>query len=453
MNGNDVAPISPDTPMDTTDQEQVDQISTPIERAEAALGDLGPDGARRPLMTPAEAYDRLARGEAIEGVKVVGLVLKGVFEKPVVFRDVALTRPVIEGAEFREEVVFERCKIDKPRFGPKATFDAGLSLKGSTVARPIFRGLVVRGSFRLNSAYLRGQALLSDCTFEGKVRAWETQFGGWVKFQRCAFEDDTDFRSSHADEGFVLEGCTFARAALFRGATCTKKWDASGTTFHGLLDLSKAKLHDFVYLESITQGDGHRLAFHNALAERVLIRTEQLHGRLESEEKGDYARAMEEYGLLKRAFESLHRYDQEDWAFYRFKVNQRRSQPRTWARPWSKLGQFFDWLLLDIGCGYGTNPLRAVRAALVIMLGFALIYVVGSGSLNIEKPPFDGGMDRLPNRLLVGLLTSVTAFTSGFDGLRDAARGWMNIPLILESLLGTFLWGLFIVAFSRKVIR
>jgi hypothetical protein len=55
MNGNDVAPISPDTPMHTTDQEQVDQISTPIERAVAALGDLGSDGARRPLMAPAEA--------------------------------------------------------------------------------------------------------------------------------------------------------------------------------------------------------------------------------------------------------------------------------------------------------------------------------------------------------------------------------------------------------------
>jgi hypothetical protein len=26
-------------------------------------------------------------------------------------------------------------------------------------------------------------------------------------------------------------------------------------------------------------------------------------------------------------------------------------------------------------------------------------------------------------------------------------------PLMLESLLGTLLWGLFIVAFSRKVIR
>ena len=38
-------------------------------------------------------------------------------------------------------------------------------------------------------------------------------------------------------------------------------------------------------------------------------------------------------------------------------------------------------------------------------------------------------------------------------GIREMAQGWMNVPLMIESLLGTLLWGLFIVAFSRKVIR
>ena len=45
------------------------------------------------------------------------------------------------------------------------------------------------------------------------------------------------------------------------------------------------------------------------------------------------------------------------------------------------------------------------------------------------------------------------AIPSGEGSLRDAAQGWMNIPMIVESLLGTLIWGLFIVAFSRKVIR
>src|SRR5262249_50448964 len=146
----------------------------------------------------------------------------------------------------------------------------------------------------------------------------------------------------------------------------------------------------------------------------------------------------------------------EDWAFYRFKVNQRRGAARSWLRPWTKLTQLCDWLFLDHGCGYGTDPVRAVRTALFIILGFGLIYM-----LNIDHFYFDGGklpfddqpVTSWPNRVLVGLMMSVSVFTSGFSGIRDLAKDWMNVPLIVESLLGTLLWGLFIVAFSRKVIR
>jgi hypothetical protein len=306
---------------------------------------------------------------------------------------------------------------------------------------------------RCNNVRCRGKLLVERCAFEGRVRFWEAQLQGWVEFHECEFADEADFRSLHAEQGFVLSRCRFRADALFRGASFQKKWQADGTRFDGLLDLSKAKLHDFVYLEGIEQGGRQRFAFTNAVAERILVRTDQLAGRLASEEAGDHARAMQEYGLLKRVFEGLHRYEQEDWAFYRFKVSQRRCRGRSWRRPWTKLAQVADWLLLDHGCGYGTNPFRAVRAAVLIMLAFALVYIAGVESLYVENLPFDGRKTDLANRAMIGVLTSVSAFTSGFGDIRGAARGWMNVPLIAESLLGTLLWGLFIVAFSRKVIR
>jgi len=162
---------------------------------------------------------------------------------------------------------------------------------------------------------------------------------------------------------------------------------------------------------------------------------------------------MQEYGLLKRAFQGLHRYEQEDWAFYRFKVNQRRCKARDWRHPWTKLAEFADWVFLDHGCGYGTNPLRAVRAAALIVVAFAAVYALGVNALHVEHPPFGADKASPANRLMIGTLTSVSAFTSGFGDIRGAADGWMNLPLIAEALLGALLWGLFIVAFSRKVIR
>lgn len=404
-------------------------------------------------LDPAEALERLHRGEAIENTRVVGLRFKGEFSQPVRFRNVTLVRPVFERVKFADEVVFQSCTLDRLKFTKYATFAKGLSLTGSTLTHANLRRLSVAGPLRCDNLRTRGRLVVDDAKFLGRVRFWEAQFGGWVEFRGCEFSDEADFRSLHAEQGLTFDRCVFHGDALFRGATVCKKWQAEGARFEGLLDLSKAKLHDFAYLEAIVQGPAMQFAFANAVAERVLVRPDQLDGRLASERSGDHSRAMQEYGLLKRNFEALHRYEQEDWAFYRFKVNQRRARPRTWRRPWGKLAHFADWLMLDHGCGYGTNPSRAVRAALLIILGFAAVYASGIDLLNVERTPFAGPPSSAANRCMIAALTSVSAFTSGFGDIRGAAQGWMNLPLIAESLLGTLLWGLFIVAFSRKVIR
>ncbi len=90
----------------------------------------------------------------------------------------------------------------------------------------------------------------------------------------------------------------------------------------------------------------------------------------------------------------------------------------------------------------------------MLILAFALVYMIGIEGLYVDRTPFDGPETTWPNRMMIGLTTSVAAFTSGFGDLRDVARGGiMNVFLIAETLFGTLLWGLFIVAFSRKVIR
>jgi hypothetical protein len=367
--------------------------------------------------------------------------------------NVHLGQPQFDGASFAAEVSLARCTLERPRFNRPTVFAENFSLAGSTLAYVLLRNVTVKGKLACDNVTCRGKLLVTNSRFEGPVRFWEASFRGWVEFKECEFLQDADLRSFHAAEGFLMTRCRCSGDVLFRGATVGKKWDGSGTRFEGLLDFSKAKLNDFVYLESIDQGPLQRFAFANALAERLLLRTEQLEGRLASELTGDFGQAMHEYALLKRSFAALHRFDQEDWAYYRFKVSQRRCCGRSWLRPWTKLNQFLEWLLLDHGCGYCTNPYRAVRAGLVIMLLFGLLYAVGIETLPIDKYPFEGEKTAPANRLVLGLFTSVSVFTSGLSGIRDAARGWMNIPLIVEALLGTLLWGLFIVAFSRKVIR
>lgn len=413
------------------------------------------DASGYPVISPEQALARLQSNKPLERVRVVGLEFSGVIAHRVELIHVILERPRFKNLTFTEDVRFISCTLTTPRFNGPVVAEKSFQLKSCTLRKWQVSEFTCRGDFVADGSEFLGHVKFVSCHFEKDCRFWESEFVDWCEFSKCEFLGKADLRSLHAEDGFTMQQCHFKDAFLFRGATVVKKFDLSRSQFEDLLDLSKAKLHDFVYLEEIEQGPAQRFAFQNAVAERILLRVDQIDGRLKSEHDRDYVSAMREYGLLKSVFQSLHRFDEEDWALYHFKVNQRRAKPRSWFRPWTKLMQLADLVFLDLGCGYGTNPSRAVVTALLIMLAFAAIYAAGIHHFDISNPPLHWEQtDSAANRVLFGLMTTVSVFTSGFGGDQlKSAHGWMLFPLAVESLLGTLLWGLFVVAFSRKVIR
>ncbi|MDB5312740.1 MAG: hypothetical protein JWO38_6942, partial [Gemmataceae bacterium] len=379
----------------------------------------------RPEMPAHEALARIAEGKPVEGVRVRKLRLRGEFGGPVVFKNCVLTQPEFGAAAFKDDLTLVGCTLDRPVFSRPVVIEGNFGLNGCTVNKAMFFQLTVKGKVFFSGARFKGKLMFEKCDFQQKVSWWEASIGCWAEFKGCGFAQEADFRSIHCDQGLIFSGCTFTGDFLLRGAMVAKKVQADGCRFEAVLDVSKAKLHDFVYLEGIEQGPGMRFAFANAVAERLLVRPDQVEGRLASELAGRHTEAMHEYGLLKKCYQGLHRFEAEDWAFYRFKVSQRRAVPCTWGRPLSKVRRFFNWLFLDIGCGYGTNPVRAVRMAAVIILGFAALYAVDVDSFYAEKVPFPGEpATAWPNRAMIGLTTSVAVFTSGMGAIREVAKGW-----------------------------
>ncbi|MGL6072554.1 MAG: pentapeptide repeat-containing protein [Fimbriiglobus sp.] len=413
-------------------------------------------GSKRADMSPDEAWARLREGKSVENVRIRGMKFQGTIPENITFKACLLVQPMFKSVTFQGTASFVACTIERAQFSRKATFEKNLTWDGSVFQKCAINGLVVKGEFFATHTQFKGKASFTGCEFGLKAHFWEAQFLSWCEFKDCTFHSEADFRSCHAEEGFVCTKSKFHGDFLFRGSNVEKKFSLDGCRMEKLVDLSKAKLHDFAYLEGIEGGPDTRFAMLNTVGERIRIQPEQIEGRLLSEKEGRHVDAMQEYGLLKKCYSTLHRFDQEDWAFYRFKVAQRLSRPASWKRPWTQWQKFIDWLFLDLGCGYGTNPVRAVRMAIVIILGFAAIYAWDVNKFYTDKLPFPGeGASKLDieNRIMIGLITSVSVFTSGMGGIREIAQGWMNVPVMLESIMGTLLFGLFIVAFSRKVIR
>jgi len=418
--------------------------------------DFSPDdalGSDATTLTSDEANALLREGKEIIGASIKRLVLTGEYPQPVVIKRCHLDRLVIANAHFRDRCCLGACTLYRPRFTDGCVFEQGLDWRGSDLRGPIVAKATVNGTFRMDNATVRGLRV-HESTFES-LRTWQARFTDWVTVADCTISGKADLRSFHADEGIEFPRCRFLGDFLFRGSTVAKKLSFPGSRFEGAIDLSKAKLHDFAYLEDIEQGETQSFRFHNAIFDRLLVNEGQLAGRLASENEKDHATAAQEYGSLKRNFEALNRYDDEDWAFYRFKVNQRRSRTVRWWQPWRWIPRFVTWLFLDAGCGYGARPFRAVASALVIMVLFAVLYAMGIDRFEIETPPLpDQPADSLLNRAVFGATASVSVFTAGLAGeMIHAGKDWMLLPLTIEALLGTLLWGLFIVAFSRKVIR
>lgn len=437
----------------------------PKDLVEKDSGDDDFEGiARRPktVLTAKEALEKIRLGITIENVRIERLVLRGEWEKPFKLKNCHLVRPRFDGATFKGEVEMISCTVEKPHFSGKTTFESNWRLTASTLVSLQMSRVTVQGVMDLTSTVSRGTVGITSCDFHGGFRLWEAHFHGWVNIKKCTFTgtaaNKIDLRSFVAHQGFVLAACRFNSLVEMRGASVAMKCDMAGSRFEELLDFSRAKMNDYWYLEEIEMGENCRLAFSNAVGDRLLLKPSQVEGRLKSEAERDYLKAMKEYAFLKSCYAEQHRYEDEDWAFHRFKVMQRRGVNRSWYRPWTKVTQFLDWLFLDLGCGYCTNPYRAIRTALIVILVFAGIFAWDIEAFNLEpeKLPWtqaEGEPISLSNRLLVALLTSVSLFTSGAQGIQEMAHGWMNIPIMLEAMIGLLLWGLFIVSFSRKVIR
>ena len=405
-------------------------------------------------LSESEAIQRLKLGKPIEKCYVKQLSLSGEFNKVIQLKQVYIRNLNIHQLTSQLNFNMSSCHVRRAIID-EVKFNEVFSAKNCTFHFLHLKKAHFLKNFNVQSSKFSSKVVIQQSIFEGKARFWEAEFKDWFSSVSCEYKSKVDLRSAHFEAGFTVPNCHFHDDFLFRGTHLALKWEGENARFEKLIDFSKAKLNDFVYLEEIQQGASQQWAFWNTVSERILVRPDQVNGRMKSEEAGEYYKAMREYAVLKRSFEYENQYSYDDWAFYRFKVNERKARAENDHSLLRRLLNFVDWLLLDWGCGYGTHPIRAIRTALVMIVLFAIIYTLGFDYLhtpeNIPFPQLDPSA--LLNQIGVSLFVSLAAFTSGFGDLRDVAIGWMNIPIMIEAILGTLMWGLFIVAFGRKVIR
>lgn len=417
---------------------------------------LATDGERQ-IVDVRAVFDAMNNGVEIKGCNVDGpRCRKQTFDKAVMFEGCELRKLDFNRCVFKGKVVFRHCVIDRPSlFG--ATFEAGVEFNGCEFKYTTVRNVTVSGKCSMPHCTIVGAFRVDGCTFD-TFDTWEANFLEWADFKGTTFNQNADFRSADFESGFAFKRCHFKCDLLLRGTAVAKKLEFADCTFDRSIDLSKSKLRDFTYFTDNTYGPDCTFAFQNMIAQALLLRPETIDGRLASERAGDHAAAAAEYGVLKNNYQSQNWLDEEDWAYYRFKKAQRAARAKAHKLgPIGSLGRLMEWFIFDVACAYGTKPSRVLITAACTILFFAICYlpaIFGGG--NDASPLIDvytiTGVEVVDGILTAGI-DSTSAFVSGFDGVDKNVEGWPVLLLTIESLAGMLLLGLFIVSFSRKVIR
>lgn len=425
--------------------------------------------AKKPELSGQEAKDMMKAGEEIRGYHIPRLSLSKVtLDFPIHIVECEIGTLDLNHATAQQSVTIRRCKIDMCVMS-EAVFEDKFDFKKCAVGRGRFQRVEFQGPANFAEATLAyssfhqsqfaqktdfsrctfiGDGTFSEVTFHKPVKFLFSQFQERGVFQRSVFMEKADFKHVQVARDLEMTNATFRRDLLLLGAVVDLSLDLGHAELDGRTDFSTMTVGRSLSLLGVTVGDEQGFRFLNCSANPIIFQRETVEGHVYPERDGDYAAAAREYGFLRTAFEHINRFDDEDWAYYQFKRNERRGRPFSW-NPIDLAMRAGNFLFLDVGCGYGTKPFRTLAVIAILLVAFASCYLLGGVPVpegvhyGLASAPF--------NRVMHSLYTSLLAFSGSVADVK--LNGLLRLLSMVEYLMGVVFMGLFIVAFSRKVIR
>lgn len=424
-----------------------------------------------PKLTSDEAKQKLEAGEAIEKVFIERLVLaKKNISYPIKLIECEIDHLDLNSSTIEGEVTIRRCEIGmmvasdtvfnnkldlqnthlkRGRF-PRAQMKGEFNGKDSRLSYVSFHESKFEGKVAFRNAVLR-EPTFSNTTFQSGALFTESQFQGKANFQESKWLEGANFKRIKALEDLDFQRAHFSKDVLMNGSVIKQSLDFGGATLEGFTDFRDMTLGHSLYLGGVNLGEKQGFRFLNAMAASFILNRDIVEGHVYPEAEGKYRAASREYAFLRSTFQSLNRFDDEDWAYYQFKKLERKGKPFSY-NPIALINRLSSYFFLDIGCGYGTKPFRTLAVCGVMILVFALSYFIYFGS---QPSPNNYGFEsKLINQAIYAMDISLIAFSGGHGDLASMnIRGSIRLLNMVEYLLGVLFMGLFIVTFSRKVIR
>lgn len=245
--------------------------------------------------------------------------------------------------------------------------------------------------------------------------------------------------------GAILKGCDFSGSDLsFADFTDTDLYRANftnarlyTTSFRGS-DLTRANFTNaYLYGIKLFNADVTRSIFDHIVKEEKIAKSHE-----------EFGKACDVYNTLKRSFKEHGEIEISARYYYRQRLCQRKSNHNPFSRLLNLV--FLDWLV-----GYGEKPARSIYWTAVLIVIFALVYILlpnfSLGSVSNQQSNPETLIDSIYHFPLA-LEFSIAAFSGADLGgweVKDVAR----LLISLEALSGIIMMSIVIIGFSRKLVR
>jgi len=338
-------------------------------------------------------------------------------------------------------------------FHEKADFDGAkfhchADFRRVTFEGPVeFRGVEVSAGAHFNYAAFGGRCDFKKSEF-GEFNCIQARVSEIFNFNLVTVGKSTDFCGTYFELDATFSHTRFGGEAKFEKVRFGQA-DFSSTYFNGSVD----------FLEAIFR---RRVNFHQAgFADSICLLAnfpngaqlewEQLKDgtgvgtRISNSRNGKHQEARDEFGRLKKIFESNNNYDAMDRAYELFCYHENLRDPSK-----SRVSRLLNNFFLKVCTGYGTQPLRVLLAALGVITIFAIIYAALGGQIfQTDSDQPDGGYGW--DFYLYFSLT--TFFAGGVEGVRPDFEGGVKMLVAAETILGYLLMALLVVMLTRKLTR
>ncbi len=192
------------------------------------------------------------------------------------------------------------------------------------------------------------QPLLFVAYFEGKANFTNSLFYKKVIFENITFQKEVLFRNTYFGEESSFRSSQFLGEVNFEATYCAMELNFRDVIFHRYANFDRANINRRLNLTGAVLLGG--ISFFHAIIDVVVVEREQIEGNLiyegkiaGKEELQNFFKVKEEYLILKESFQQRGKFQEEDWAYYQYRVMDRKSLTRkAWQSLWGK--EITEWL-------------------------------------------------------------------------------------------------------------